>query len=145
MKLLLLPVLMLLPSFSMAAEAPSVEMKFSYVPNEAPELPNGGILECRHARVRDLPDWTVTCGPQGEKTFSAHVVIRIAKRSQEPGTMLEILYWVTEPGDSPTSVRKYHSTTALLQLKDPTDLMRLVLFQGVENDQASLRMTVEWK
>lgn len=111
-------------------------MSFRYVPNE------GKAFDCTHTRIRDLPDWTIDCG-QGEKTFTAHVIVRKYSREAMPQTGLEILYWVTEPGETPTSIRKYHSTTALLQLTDKTDVHSLILFQGVENDMASLRLSLK--
>lgn len=125
-----------------AAEPKAVSMKFTYVPHEAPDLPNAGVLECKHERIRDLPDWKVVCGAD-EKEFTAHVVLRIGKREEAPKTVLEILYWVIEPGDTPTSVRKYHSTSSLLYLSEPTDMAKLNISQGVENDMATLTMVVE--
>lgn len=122
----------------------TVSMKFAYVPHEASDLPNAGVLECTHERIRDLPDWKVVCGG-GEKVFTAHVVLRIGKREDAPKTVIEILYWVTAPGETPTSVRKYHSTSALVYLNEPTDMAKLNISQGVENDMATLTMVVEKK
>lgn len=121
---------------SNAALAAPLKMSFQYVPNEG-----GQILECAHTRIRDLPDWKVDCG-NGQKTFTAHVIARQYQREPTPQTGLEILYWVTEPGETPTSVRKYHSTTMFLQLKYKTEVHSLVLYQGVENDMASLRLAL---
>lgn len=109
-------------------------MNFTYVPNDGSR-----VEACTHTRIRDLPDWAVVCG---RRTYTAHVILRKGDRTLAPQTSFEILYWVTEPGDTPTSVRKYHSTTALIHLKQRTDLYSMTLFQGVENDQASLRLYV---
>lgn len=113
----------------------SSPMQFSYVPNEGPRL------DCVHEKIRDLPDWKVICG-NGEKEFTAHVILRQRHKDSEPQTGLELLYWVTAPGETPTSVKKYHSTTALLHMKGKAEVSRFVIFQGVENDQASLRLEV---
>lgn len=122
-----------------ALAAGEPRMSFTYVPNSE----DAPMLSCRHERIRDLPDWKVLCG-NGEKSFTAHVIIRRMDRAQIPQTSMEILYWVTEPGDTPTSVHKFHSTTALIHLRNQTDVYSMTLYQGVENDQASLRMWVEF-
>ncbi len=120
----------------------NVSFNFTYIPHEGDGLPNAGVLECTHERIRDLPDWKVVCG-KNEKTYTAHIILRQAQKSSEPQTMLEIMYWITEPGDTPTSVRKYHSVSANIYLREKTDLFRMVLYQGVENDQSSLRLEVK--
>lgn len=121
---------------STQALASPLKMSFKYVPHEGSES-----LDCTHTRIRDLPDWKVDCG-NGQKTFTAHVIARKYQREPTPQTGLEVLYWITEPGETPTSVRKYHSTTLFLQLTNKTDVHSLTLFQGVENDQASLRLSL---
>jgi hypothetical protein len=94
---------------------------------------------CTHEQIRDLPDWNVSCEtPYGKKTFKAHVIIRENPRGHNTG--LEILYWVTAPGDKPTSPGKYHSTTLLLNLEGDTKMQDFALSQGVENDMAYLMM-----
>lgn len=115
---------------SLAAQADPL-MHFSYEPAE------DASTSCTHQQIRDLPDYAVTCAtPYGTKTFTAHVIVRQAPRGNDTGA--ELLYWVTEPGDTETSPRKYHSTTALFHLKGSTSLTDFSLSQGVENDQASL-------
>ncbi len=121
---------------SSPALADTVKMWFRYTPSDGI-----GILECTHERIRDLPDWRVNCG-NGQKTFTAHVVVRLYQRGENPQTGLEVLYWVTEPGETPTSVRKYHSTTMFLKLTNKTGVHSLRLDQGVENDQASLQLNL---
>lgn len=126
--------------WTVTAQAAVPEMNFTYVPNEAGDLPDAGNLKCEFQRIRDLPDWKVSCG--AEKTFTAHVVIRSMQRDSAPQTAFEILFWVTEPGESPNSSHKFHSTTAILELEKATSFSRLVIYQGVENDQASLKLEV---
>lgn len=110
-------------------------MKFHYVPVEGEPS-----TLCYHTRIRDLPDWDIACPTNyGKKTFSAHVVLRQYSGADKTG--LELLYWVTEPGETPRSIRKYHSTSALMKFKGSTDLMGLSIGQGVENDQAYLNLT----
>jgi len=113
------------------AHAEPPKMQFTYEPADG-ETPASG---CIHAQVRDLPDWDVTCvTPFGTKTYSAHVVVNESSRGSS--TAVEILYWVSEPGNATT--RTYHSTSALFHLKGATTLADFSLSQGVENDQASL-------
>ncbi len=127
-----------------ASASAEVKMNFTYIPHEGDGLPNQGVLSCTHERIRDLPDWKIVCGKE-EKTYTAHVIIRKMDRSFEPQTAIEILYWVTEPGDTPTSIRKYHSTSATIRLKQQTNVDSITLYQGVENDMASLRLEVSEK
>ena len=108
-------------------------VKFRYVPAEMP------ATECTHKRIRDLPDWTVRCG---EKTFTAHVIVRIHKRDFEPKTALEILYWVTEPSQRRGKPATFHSSSFWIRLKGEASSHSMVLAQGIENDYASLDM--EW-
>ena len=128
------------PIFSLSVQA-QYDMKFMYVPHEGSGLPNNGVLDCTHERIRDLPDWTVKCG-KNEKTYTAHVIVRQATRDFEPQSMIEILYWITEPGETPTSIRKYHSNSSSIYLKDKTSVFSMILYQGVENDQSSLRLEI---
>ncbi|MGZ3651029.1 MAG: hypothetical protein ACXVB9_05590 [Bdellovibrionota bacterium] len=120
--------------FAFLAHAePGVKMQFTYEPADG-ETP---ASRCTHAQVRDLPDWDVTCvTPYGTKTYSAHVVVH--ENSGGPSTTVEVLYWVSEPGESTSPTRTYHSTSALFHLKGTTSLADFSLSQGVENDQASL-------
>lgn len=104
------------------------ELRFSYVPNEG-----AAAAQCTHERIRDLPDWQVTCPFFGEKKiFTAHVIVR--ERPRPDQNFLEILYWVSAPGRS----TRFHSTSALLKINGPGRLDSLSLAQGVENDYASL-------
>lgn len=127
-------------SFVQTAQA-AYAMRFDYVPNEG-----DGWLKCTHQRILDLPDWKVECGdaPVGQnsehKSLEAHVVVRKADRPHEPETLVEIIYWVIEPGDTPTSVHKFHSTSMLLDLKNKTDIASVILYLGIEEDRASLRL-----
>jgi len=108
------------------------QMHFKYQPVEHTDWP------CTHKQIRDLPDWKVECESiYGKKVFTAHVIVREHPRSGGD-TGLEILYWVTAPGDTPTSPRKYASTTALLTLSGNTSLENFSFSQGVENDAAYL-------
>lgn len=134
--LCLLLFLSCLPPASSFAAPGEAGMVFSYQPMESAAWP------CEHKRIRDLPDWTVTCESQyGTKTFTAHVIVRESKRPVNTG--LEILYWVTAPGDTETSPRKYDSTSALINLSGQTKLEDFSFSQGVENDAASL--TLRWR
>lgn len=111
-------------------------MRFTYQPMEDAAWP------CTHKRIRDLPDWEVTCeSVYGRKIFSAHVVVRENPRKVNTG--IEILYWVTAPGDTETSPRKYSSTSALLNLTGTTKIQDFSFSQGVENDAAYL--TLGWR
>ncbi|HEY8278428.1 MAG TPA: hypothetical protein VIH99_02315 [Bdellovibrionota bacterium] len=121
--------------FSHAKPVP--EMHFRYEPSEQEPA-----TDCTHVQIRDLPDWDVTCEtPFGRKTFTAHVIVR--EYPKEDSTGLEILYWVREPGELPNSPGKYHSTTAFMHFTKGSSLADFSLFQGVENDMASLRL--RWK
>lgn len=110
-------------------------MQFQYVPNEG-----DGMLSCIYSQIRDLPDYEVNCG-EGRKTFTAHVIVREMPNKEQ--TAFEILYWITEPGETATSPRKYHATSAWLKVKDRTALTSVALSQAVENDYASLML--DWR
>ena len=121
-----------LPMLSLAAPEPKLEFSYEPVEGEAPSV-------CSHERIRDLPDWDVSCNtPYGAKKFSAHVIVREYPRNNSTG--IEILYWVTEPGDAPNAVRKFHSTSGFFHLKGATELEGFSLSQGVENDFAQLTL-----
>lgn len=108
-------------------------MNFTYQPME------GAGTECTHKQIRDLPDYAVECAtPYGTKVFTAHVIVR--ENLREKNTGLEVLYWVTAPGDTPTSPRKFDSTSALINLSGKTKLENFSLGQGVENDAAYLNL-----
>ncbi len=112
----------------------SDHFSFRYQPAEgAPEL------ACRHEQIRDLPDWRVACGEDGQKKFTVHLVVREIPR--DSGRALEILYWVTEPGPTDRSPPIFHSSTFWLRLKGEPE--SFVLSQGVENDYASL--VLDWR
>ncbi|RZA09831.1 MAG: hypothetical protein EOP11_00315 [Proteobacteria bacterium] len=119
------------------AAAPSADaaplIKFQYVPNEG-----GEILDCEHKPIRDLPDYDVQCGPK--KRFTAHVIVR--ELNGGPETKFEILYWVTEPGETDRAPRKFHGNTTWIKLKEKSGLASLWIAQAVENDYASL--TLDW-
>ncbi len=109
-------------------------MVFHYQPaeGEGPSL-------CSHERIRDLPDWKVSCQtPYALKTFTAHVVVQEYPNKTAAG--LEILYWVTEPGTTPLAPSIFHSTSALLKWQGSGTLAGFALSQGVENDLASLAL-----
>jgi hypothetical protein len=121
---------LLLAPLALAAPLPKFDFTYEPVEGEAASA-------CTKRQIQDLPDWDVTCfTPYAKKTFSAHVIVREYPRA--PDTGVEILYWVIEPGDKPTSPRKYHSASALFHLKGATTVSDFSLSQGVENDQASL-------
>ena len=126
---------LLLTSLSHAAPLPKMQFTYEPVEGEAPS-------SCTHVQISDLPDWDVNCvTPYGTKTYTVHVIVREYPRASDTG--LEILYWITEPGDTETSSRKYHSTTAFFHLNGATSLSDFSLSQGVENDQSSL--TLGWE
>jgi hypothetical protein len=119
-----------LAHLSLATPLPKFDFTYEPIEGEAASA-------CTKTQIQDLPDWDVTClTPYAKKTFSAHVIVREYPRATDTG--VEILYWVTEPGDKPTSPRKYHSATAFFHLKGATTLNDFSLSEGVENDQASL-------
>jgi hypothetical protein len=116
---------------------PEPNFTFQYVPNEGEVA-----TPCVHKRIRDLPDWEVICeGPRVKKRFVAHVIIRDVQR--EKTSSVELLYWVTQRGLDSVTPPKFHSTTALMHFEGKAAPMAMTLFQGVENDFASLRLT--WK
>ena len=136
MKTLTVGLASLLLSIPAFADAPEQnQIRFRYVPSEGV-----ASVACTHERIRDLPDWRVTCPFFGqEKEFTAHVVLRaISKR--ESRNAYELLYWVTEPGENPRGSKKFHSTSALLGFKGKAHLADLSIGQGVENDYASLQL-----
>lgn len=121
---------LLLTQLSLAAPVPKMVFTYEPVEGEAASL-------CDARQIQDLPDWDVTCvTPYATKTFGAHVIVRESPHASD--TSVEILYWVTERGDSGTTPRKYHSSSALFHLKGSTTLADFSLSQGVENDQSSL-------
>jgi hypothetical protein len=119
---------------ALTAALPEPKFRFQYVPNEG-----AGIHRCTHERIRDLPDWEITC--EGlKKKFVAHVIIR--HHHKDSRSSIEILYWVTDRGDTNTTPPKFHSTTAWIHLTKPGEAGRISLSQGIENDYASLALEV---
>lgn len=114
--------------FAFASEATEPNFLFRYQPNEAP------AIACKHERIRDLPDWLVTCQDGREtKVFVAHVIIRETLREKDAS--LEILFWVTDRNEKKP---KFTSGTSLIHLKQRSALAGVTLSQGVENDSAQL-------
>ncbi len=129
-------IIMVLPMmFTGLAGATPVESKnlsFQYIPNEY-----GAIMDCVHSKIRDLPDWEVICGkgtPQ-QKKYSVHFVTKEYQRAVQPVTTFEYLYWVTE-WEFVKPV--YSSNSFWLRLKEKSSIHGIRLYQGVENDVASL-------
>ena len=122
---------------TLALSSPEADrLRFTYQPMEDVGTP------CTHKQIRDLPDYAVECAtPYGTKLFTAHVVVREAAREKNTG--LEVLYWVTAPGDTETSPRKFDSSSLLLNVAGKTKLEDFSFSQGVENDAAYL--TLGWK
>lgn len=116
---------------ALPANAENFRFRYEPVEGEAATL-------CTHKKIRDLPDWNVVCETgYGKKTYSVHLIVREYPRAGETG--VEILYWVSEPGETPTSPHKFHSTSALLHLRgEKAGLGDFIMSQGVENDFASL-------
>lgn len=129
---MMLPIFWLWSSFAFALPS----MTFRYEPMEGESSP------CTFEQIRDLPDWAVTCSTgYGKKRFAAHVIVRENPRPNDTG--LEILYWVTDRGDTDSTPPKFHSTSALFRLAGNASLSEFTLSQGVENDFAML--TLGWK
>jgi len=120
--------------WAQAAVLPEPNFRFQYSPNES-----GEIRRCTHERIRDLPDWEITCEGM-KKKFVAHVIIRHYHR--ESNSSIEILYWVTDRGETSSTAPKFHSTTAWIHLTKPGQAGSMSLSQGVENDYASLVMDI---
>lgn len=120
----------------MSFAIPLPTLHFTYQPVEG-----DASTHCSHEKIRDLPDYQVVCGtPDGKKVFTAHVIVR--GHSGVDKTGLELLYWVTAPGETPTSPHKFHSTTALMRFSGQTSLQEFRLSQGIENDMAWL--VLDW-
>lgn len=116
-----------------AAASAAPLLKFTYVPNEGAEMRN-----CTHKPIRDLPDYEVFCG---DKSFTAHVIVR--ELNGGPQTKLELLYWVTEPGETDRAPPKFHGSSVWIRLADnKSSFASVSLAQAVENDYASL--TLDW-
>ena len=136
MAILLQLVLATLAFSSHPSAQQSDRLRFTYQPME-----DVGT-ECSHKQIRDLPDYAVECvTPYGIKLFTAHVVVREAPREKNTG--VEVLYWVTAPGDTETSPRKFDSSSLLLNVAGKTKLEDFSFSQGVENDAAYL--TLGWR
>lgn len=125
--------LLLLTPFAFAQALTTDQMRFSYQPME-----DVGT-ECSHKQIRDLPDYAVECvTPYETKLFTAHVIVRESVREKNTG--LEVLYWVSAPGDTPTSPHKFDSSSLLLNMAGKTSLENFSFSQGVENDGAYLTL-----
>lgn len=110
----------------------SKNLSFQYIPNEGTMMMN-----CVHSQIRDLPDWEVVCGkgtPQ-QKKYSVHFITKEYQRAVQPVTTFEYLYWVTE-WEFVKPV--YSSNSFWIRLKEKTSVHGIRLYQGVENDVASL-------
>lgn len=125
--------LLLLTPFAFAQPLSTDQMRFSYQPME------DVATECTHKQIRDLPDYAVECvTPYETKLFTAHVIVRESVREKNTG--LEVLYWVSAPGETPTSPHKFDSSSLLLNMAGKTKLENFSFSQGVENDGAYLEL-----
>ena len=133
-------ILLLIASLSYAAEnstkgipVETDQLKFQYMSSD------GEIqLDCHHSRIRDLPDWEVVCGKGTPtvKKFAVHFVANKGSRLQEPKVWYEFLYWVTDRQQSEKPA--FSSTSMTLNLNSGSVPHSLRLYQGIENDYASL-------
>ena len=98
-------------------------------------------VACKHERIRDLPDWKVTCKDRYfDKEFVAHVVIRRYFRNGETKqTKFEVLYWVTNRRQ-PKKKNEYTGTTLDFIFDGHVSGQKIRIGQSVDNDYAHLNM-----
>lgn len=122
-----------------AVKLPSETMTFNYMSND-------GTLQlaCSHA-ITDpaLGDWDVWCGKGTPwfRQFRVHFLVRLYKSSHQQRSAYEILYWVIDRQQPLT--KAFASMSSWIQFKNISDLDKLVVSQGVENDYAYLTLELK--
>ncbi|NBT58590.1 hypothetical protein EBT16_07385 [bacterium] len=100
------------------------------------------VFSCSHEKASvGLYEWDVECTVRGElKRFWVHLAVNKYGKTHFGKNAYEVLYWVTHA--SSTSHR--HSSTSLwIHNSEETNKMnRLISSLGIEEDQASLRLSV---
>ena len=97
-------------------------------------------LECKHWIGNTAGDFDVICG-KGTKTvkqYLVHLIIRPIKKPTE--TTFEILYWVTDR-NTKTPMPAFSSVSQLLTVDTKSQLKKIRMSQGIENDYAHMELT----
>lgn len=113
---------------------------FNYVQNLEPYE----IFSCTHQQASvGLFEWDVECEVQGEvKKFWVHLVAQTYGKTGFGKNAYEILYWVTHAN----AQANRHSSTSLWihNSEEKNKMNRLVSSLGIEDDSASLRLTLDF-
>lgn len=112
---------------------------FEYVENLDP----GEVFPCIHEKASvGLFEWDVVCKVhQKEYRFFVHLAVQEYQKTKFGKNAYEILYWVTHR-DSPLPHR--HSSTSIWihNSEEMNRMNRFVSSLGIEEDNASLRLTL---
>ena len=97
-------------------------------------------LECKHWIGNTAGDFDVICGKgtRHVKQYLVHLVIRPMKKTNE--TTFEILYWVTDR-NTKTAMPAFSSVSQLLTVDSKSQLKKIRMSQGIENDYAQMELT----
>lgn len=113
------------------------QLQFEYVENLEPFE----VFPCTHEKQSvGLFEWDVDCSIRGVKVkFWVHLAVQRYEKTNFGKNAYEVLYWVTN-----TQNRHRHSSTSLWihNSEELNRMNRLVSSLGIEEDNASLRLTL---
>ncbi|MCM2278876.1 MAG: hypothetical protein NDJ89_12445 [Oligoflexia bacterium] len=143
--LLVIFAMLALGPLALAASAPlplpirSEDLSFTYRSNDGEVT-----LSCRHKPAQPgTHDWRVSCGEDTPlaRDYFVHLLVRkYVTTARKPEVAYEILYWVSDR--NPPGAFKFTSAVSWLRFERETDLHSASFSQSVENDYASLVVTL---
>ena len=115
----------------------SQNFEFAYVENLEPYQ----VFSCSHQKASvGLYEWDVDCNVRSKKIrFWVHLAVSEFQKTGFGNNAYEVLYWVTEPVS--TSHRNSSTSLWIHNSEEKNQMNRLVASLGVEEDNASLRLT----
>jgi hypothetical protein len=142
MKCVLILLLACLPQLSFAATAKgfSPEELLEKIDFHYSSSDGDFQLDCKHWIGNTAGDFDVICG-KGTRTvkqYLVHLVIRPIAKATE--TSFEVLYWVTDRSKK-SPVAPFSSVSQIITVDTKSQLKKLRMSQGIENDYAMLDLT----
>ena len=102
-------------------------------------------LDCKPTLEDPLSqDWIVQCGNAATeiRKYRVHLWVTLYERAVTPKQSYEVLYWLTDLSPGVSAQASASSTTIWFNFENTTSLTQIDLRLGVENDAASLHMTL---
>ncbi len=102
------------------------------------------VIDCQHKKKEGLPfDWTVECKRgKYKKLFHVHLALAYYPNSSRKKPAYQLLYWITDTTARSQDSRMTSSTVWFYQKKDDDRLSDIEFSQGIENDNAYLKLSL---